>query len=185
MQDDSFFKRLFCAGISFFGFIVLPLFASQAGTTDSELWRDFNRSAFSTTSILSDLTSKKLLSRPERIPSSDGSAIVSSQPGAFQYDSETRQSTAAHRVAEAIRDTQKMEDQWNAEIAQHPFWYAPFWTHSPLAIAGFLLGGDHHALETPPTEFEKLGAADYGDETEVRKYERSVSFGDLGSAAGK
>ena len=184
MQDNSSFKRLFCACISFFGFIVLPPFASQAGTTDTELWRDFNRSAFSTSSILSDLTSDKQLSRPEGISSSDGNAIVSSQPGTFQYDSETRQSTAAHRVAEAIRDTQKMEDQWNAEIAQHPFWYAPFWTHSPLVIAGFLLGGDHHGLETPPTEFEKLGAASYGNEAEVRKFERSVSFGDLDTRTG-
>jgi len=158
---------------------------SQAGTTDTDVWRDFNRSAFSTTSILSDLANNKPLSRPEVISSSNGSAIVSSQPGAFQYDSQTRQSAAAHKVAEAIRDTQKMEDRQNAEIAQHPFWYARFWTHSPLAIAGFLLGGDHHALETPPSEFEKLGAASYGNEAEVRKFERTVGFGNVGSAAGK
>jgi hypothetical protein len=175
------FTPVFFAYLSCIGYSVLTPGTSQAGTTDTDLWRDFNRSAFSTTSILSDLTNNKQLSRPEVISSSEGCAIVSSQPGAFQYDSQTRQSTAAQKVAEAIRDTQKMEDRQNAEITQHPFWYAPFWTHSPLAIAGFLLGGDHHSLEIPPTEFEKLGAASYGNEAEVRKFERSVSFGNQGN----
>jgi len=178
MQDNSHFKRLFCTGITFFGFIFLPPFASQAGTSDTDLWKDLNRSAFSTTSILSDLTNNnKQLQCAEITPFSNGGVLVSSQPGAFQYDSETRQTTSEQKLSEEIRSTQELENQRNLEIAQHPFWYAPFWTHSPLAIAGFLLGGDHHSLETPPTEFEKLGAADYGNEAEVRKFERCVSFG--------
>jgi hypothetical protein len=49
---------------------------------------------------------------------------------------------------------------------------------SPLVIPAFLLGGDHHAFETPATEFEKLGAASYGNEAEVRKFERSLGFGE-------
>ena len=78
---------------------------------------------------------------------------------------------------EEIRAAQELENQRNAEITEHPFWHARFWTHSPLAIPAFLLGGDHHALETPPSEFEKLGVAIYGSEAGVRKFERSVGFG--------
>jgi hypothetical protein len=184
MKAKSHIPRLFAGCAVCVGFMVLQPCTSQAGTSDTDLSKDLNRSAFSTSSIFSDLTnSNKQLQPAEVTPFSNGRVLASSQPGGFQYDSETRQTTSAHKVTEAIRDTQKMEDQRNAEIAQHPFWYAPFWTHSPLAIAGFLLGGDHHALETPPTEFEKLGAASYGNEAEVRKYELSVGFGNVGRGA--
>jgi len=86
---------------------------------------------------------------------------ISSQTGAFQFDSGTQQSAAARKVTEAIRATQELEGRRNAEATEHPFWHARFWTHSPVAILGLLGGGDHHALETPPTELEKLGATSY------------------------
>jgi hypothetical protein len=186
VEANSSLKSAFSAWAVCFGFAFLGPITSQAGTPDTDLSKDFSRSAFSTTSILSDLTnSNKQLPSAEIAPSSNGSALVSSKPGAFQYDSETRQTTSAHKLSEEIRAAQQLENQRNAEIIEHPFWYARFWTHSPLATAGFLLGGDHHALETPPSEFEKLGATDYGNAAEIRKFEQSVSFGDLGPAAGK
>jgi hypothetical protein len=186
MKAKSHIQRLFSGCAVCAGFMVLQPCTSQAGTSDTDLWRDLNQSAFSTASILSDLTnSNKQLKSAEITPFSNSNALVSSQPGGFQYDSETRQSTSAHKLSEEIRATQELENQRNAEITEHPFWYARFWTHSPLVIPAFLLGGDHHALETPPTEFEKLGAASYGNEAEVRKYEHSVSFGDLNSGTEK
>jgi hypothetical protein len=53
-----------------------------------------------------------------------------------------------------------------------------------------LLGGYHHALETPSTEFEKLGASsymdtNYNDEAELKKFERNVSFGKADPADGR
>src|ERR1700722_14227499 len=72
-------------------------------------------------------------------------------------------SGSVHKLTEEIRATQQLEKARNAEITEHPFWYARFWTHSPLAIPAFLRGGDHHALETPPSQFEKLSATSYMD----------------------
>jgi hypothetical protein len=178
MQAKPSLKVAFSAWAIFLGFAFPGPIVSQGGTPDTDVSKDFSRSPFSTTSILSDVrNNNKQFHSAEITPVSNGSALVSSKPGAFQYDSETRQTTSAHKLSEEIRATQQLDNQRNAEIAEHPFWHAPFWTHSPLAIAGFLLGGDHHSLETPPTEFEKLGAADYGNAAEVRKFERSVSFG--------
>jgi hypothetical protein len=116
---------------------------------------------------------------------SGSGTLVSSQAGTFQYDSENRQSTSAHKVAEEIRAAHELEKHQDAEVAAHPFWHARFWTHSPLAILSLLGGGDHHALETPPTEFEKLGGANYGNDAEVRKFERSVSFENFNSTGSK
>jgi hypothetical protein len=184
MQRDL--KRLFSACTSFIGLAVLAPGSSQAGTPDALLWRDLNRSAFSTTSILADLANiDKQVRAAQVAPVSDSSAPVSSQAGAFQYDSETRQTTGARKLSEEIRATQQLEKARDAEITEHPFWYARFWTHSPLAIPAFLLGGDHHALETPPTEFEKLSTTSpmetsYNNEAELRKFERSISFGNVG-----
>jgi hypothetical protein len=185
MQAKVHSRRLFYAFMVCIGFSALVPYSGQAGTPDTDLSKDFSRSALSTTSIVSDLRNNKPLQSAEITPFSNGSALVSSKPGAFQYDSETRQTTSVHKLSQEIRAAQQLQNQRNAEITKHPFWYAPFWTHSPLAIAGFLLGGDHHGLETPPTEFEKLGAADYGNAAEVRKFERSVSFGGLNQADGR
>ncbi|MFY9986894.1 MAG: hypothetical protein WAK31_19195 [Chthoniobacterales bacterium] len=183
MQLDL--KRLFSACAGCIGLAVLTPASSQAGTPDTDLWRDLNRSAFSTTSILSDLADIDKQVRAAQIaPLPGNSALVSSQPGAFQYDSEASRTSSAHKLSEEIRATQLLEKARAAEITEHPFWYARFWTHSPLAIPAFLLGGDHHALETPPTQFEKLTATSYMDtsynsEAELRKFERTVSFGNL------
>ena len=185
MKAKSYIQRLFSGCAFCTGLIFLQPWTSQAGTSETDLSKDFNRSPFSTTSILADLTNRnKQLHSAEITPFSNGNVLVSSKPGAFHYDSETRQTTSARKLSEEIRAAQQLESQRNAEITEHPFWHAPFWTHSPLAIAGFLLGGDHHSLETPPTEFEKLGAADYGNAAEVRKFERSVGFGNVGTRAG-
>jgi hypothetical protein len=181
----SHLKSLFSACISCLGFVLFAPSFSQAQTPGRDLSKDLNRSAFSTASILSDLTNNKPLQSAEIAPFSNGNVVVSSQPGAFQYNSETQQTTAAHKLSEEIRAAQELENQRNAEITEHPFWHARFWTHSPLVIPAFLLGGDHHALETPPSEFEKLGAASYGNEGEIRKFERGVSFGESTSGTGK
>jgi hypothetical protein len=180
------FIRFFYACVSCVGLVVLAPVFSRAGTPDTELWRDLNRSVFSTTSILADLANiDKQVRAAQVAPVSGDSTLVSSRPGAFQYDSETRQTTGARKLSEEIRATQELEKAREAEITEHPFWYARFWTHSPLAIPALLLGGDHHALETPPTQFEKLSATSYMDtsyssEAELRKFEHSISFGDLG-----
>jgi hypothetical protein len=185
MKAKSHIQLLFSGCAACVGFMVLQPCTNQAGTPDTDLSKDLNRSAFSTTSIQSDLTnSSKQLHSAETTPFSNGGVAVSPHPGAFQYDSETHQTTSTHKLSEEIRAAQELENQRNAEITEHPFWYARFWTHSPLVIPAFLLGGDHHALETPPTTFEKLGAS-YGNEAEVRKFERSVSFGNVTSGAGK
>lgn len=135
-----------------------------------------NRSAFATTSILADLANNaKRAAATEIAPLSGFGTLVSSHTGAFQYNSENRQSTSAHKVAEEIRAAQELEKRQDAEVATHPLWYARFWTHSPVVLLS-LFGGDHNALETPPTEFEKLGGANYGSDAEVRKLERSGSF---------
>jgi hypothetical protein len=181
MQAKSRSPRLFPSAAGCVAVTILAISASLAQTQDTDLSKDLGRSGFSTTSIPSDLANgHKQVSTAEVIPFSGAGTLVSSQPGAFQYDSQTQQSTAARKVTEAIRATQELEDRRKAEVAEHPFWNAPFWTHSPIAIASFLMGGDHHALETPPTQFEKLGAANYGNEAEVRKFERGVSFGNAG-----
>jgi hypothetical protein len=173
------FKSPFSACVGCIGFVIFAPCVSQAGTPDTDLSKDLNKSAFSTPSILSDLTSSnKQLKSTGITPFSNGSVAVSSHPGAFQYDSETHQTTSARKLSEEIRAAQELENQRNAEITEHPFWYARFWTHSPLVIPAFLLGGDHRAFETPPTEFEKLGAASYGNEAEVQKFERSLGFGE-------
>lgn len=106
------------------------------------------------------------------------------RPANFNTNSENRQSTPAHKVAEEIRAAQELEKRQDAEVAAHPFWHARFWTHSPVVLLS-LFGGDHNALETPPTEFEKLGGANYGNDAEVRKFERIVSFGNLSSSGSK
>jgi len=137
------FKSPFSACVGGIGFVVFASSVSQGGTPGTDLSKDFNKSAFSTTSILSDLTnSNKQLQSAEVTPFSNGSVVVSSHPGAFQYDSETHQTTSAHKLSEEIRAAQELENQRNAEITEHPFWYARFWTHSPLVIPAFLLGGD-------------------------------------------
>ena len=191
MQAKVHSRRLFYACVVSIGSIILVPNSSKAGTPDTDLSKDFNRSAFSTTSILSDLTnSQKQLPSAEVSPLSSGGARVSSQSGAFEYDSGTRQTTSAHKLTEEIRATQQLEQARAAEIAEHPFWYARFWTHSPLVIPAFLLGGDHHALETPPTAFEKLSATsymetNYNSEAELKKFERSVSFENVNSTGNK
>jgi hypothetical protein len=186
MQTKVYSLRLFAAGVISIGFSALAASSARAGIPDSDPSKDFSRSPLSNTSIASDLKNNdKQLHRSKINAVPNGSASVSSKSGAFQYDSETRQTTSAHKLSEEIRATQQLESQRNAEVAEHPFWNAPFWTHSPLAIAGFLLGGDHHPLETPPSEFEILGASDYGNAAEVRKYERTVSFGNLKQGDGK
>lgn len=82
MQLDL--KRLFSACAGCIGFAVLTPASSQAGTPDTELWRDLNRSAFSTTSILSGLAHIDKQVRAAQIaPLPGNSALVSSQPGAF------------------------------------------------------------------------------------------------------
>jgi hypothetical protein len=173
------FKSLSPAGVIGIRFIVFVHCSGRAGTPDTDLSKDFNRSAFSTTSILSDLTNiSKQVRSTEQNPVSGRVGLISPHAGTFEYDSETPQTTGARKVSEAIRATQELEHQQSMEIANHAFWYAKFWTHSPLAIAAFLLGGDHHALETPPTQFEKLGASDYGSDPEIRKFERTFSFGE-------
>jgi hypothetical protein len=180
------FESRFCACVGCIAFVVFAPRFSHAQAPSKDLSKDLNRSAFSTASIHSDLKNGgKQLHSAEITPFSNGSVVVSSHPGAFQYDSETRQTTSAHKLSEEIRTAQELENQRNAEITEHPFWYARFWTHSPLVVPALLLGGDHHALETPPTTFEKLGAASYGNEAEVRKFERGISFGNLTSGAGK
>jgi hypothetical protein len=184
MQLDL--KRLFSACAGCIGLAIFAPGSSHAGTPDTGLWRDLNRSPFSTTSILEDLANVNKQVRAAQIaPLPGNSLVVASQPGSFQYDSETRQSTAAHKLSEEIRATDLLEKAREAEITEHPFWYARFWTHSPLAIPAFLLGGDHHALETPPTWFEKLTATSpldtsYNNEAELRKFEQSISFENLG-----
>jgi hypothetical protein len=185
MQTKVHSRRLFAACVVSIGVSAVAASFAGAGTPDTDPSKEFGRSAFSTTSIASDLKNNKQLRSPKITSVPNGGTLVSSKSGAFQYDSETRQTTSAHKLSEEIRATQQLENQRNAEITEHPFWNAPFWTHSPLAIAGFLLGGDHHALETPPTEFEKLGASNYGNAAEVRKYERSVSFGGVNQGNGK
>jgi|GEM_PF-5796454 hypothetical protein len=184
MQPD--FKSLFSAGVMGIGFILLPPCSSRAGALDPNLSKDLSRSAFSTTSIVSDLANiSKQVRAAEVNPVSAGSALTSLRPGTFEYDAGTPQTIGVRKVSEAIRATQELEHQQSMEIANHAFWYAKFWTHSPLALAAFLLGGDHHALETPSSQFEKLGASDYGNDAEIRKFEGTFSFGDLSQGASK
>ena len=190
MEVKSWNKRRFFPAAGWVGQSVLAFSVSHGQTANPDLSKDLKRSAFATTSILADLANNaKQAAATEIAPLSGPGTPVSSQTGAFQYDSENRQSTSAHKVAEEIRAAQGLQKRQDAEVVAHPFWYARFWTHSPVAILS-LLGGDHHALETPPTEFEKLGAtsslgSNYNNEGELKKFERTVSFGNLNSSGGK
>jgi hypothetical protein len=191
MQVRFHIKRLLSPGSVCIGFVALAHCPSHAGTADTDLSKDLNRSAFSTTAILSDLANiNKQVRVTEANPVSGSSTLVSSQPGAFRYNPENRQATSVHKLTEEIRATQQLEKARNAEISEHPFWYARFWTRSPLAIPALLLGGDHHALETPPSQFEKLSATSYMDtnynsQAELKKFERSVGFGNSSPAGDK
>jgi hypothetical protein len=191
MQVSYRVKRLFASAAGSMVLIFLATCLSHAQTSTSDLSKDLNRSAFSTTSILTDLANTNQQGATiEVAPLSASGTLVSSKPGAFQYNPENGQTTSVDKLTEEIRATQQLEKARNAEITEHPFWYAKFWTDSPLAIPAFLLGGDHHALETPPSQFEKLGAAsymetNYNSEAELKKFERSVSFGNSNPADGK
>lgn len=184
MQARSHAQRLFSPAVGCVGLTFLAICISDAQTSKLDLSKDLKWSAFSTTSILADLTNNsKREAATEVAPLSGSSTLISSQPGAFQYDPENRQSTSARKVTEEIRAAQELENRQKAEVASHPFWYSRFWTHSPVTILS-LLGGDHHALETPPTEFEKLGATNslgtnYNNEAAVQKFERSIRFENL------
>jgi hypothetical protein len=184
MKAISYLQRLFSRCAVCVGLAAVQAGTNQAGTSEADLSKDLNHSAFSTTSIRAELTTNKPAISAEITPSRSN-LLVSSQSGAFQYNWETQQTTSARKLSEEIRAAQQLENQRNTEITEHPFWYARFWTHSPLAIPAFLLGGDHHALETPPSEFEKLGAASYGDQAEVRKFEGAVGFGNLSQGDSK
>jgi hypothetical protein len=185
MEVKSWINRRFFPAAGWVGLSVLAISVSHGQTPNPDLSKDLNRSAFASTSILADLAnSAKRAAATEIAPLSGSGTLVSSQSGAFQYDSENRQSTSAHKVAEEIRAAQELEKRQDAEVAAHPFWYARFWTHSPVVLLS-LFGGDHNALETPPTEFEKLGGANYGNDAEVRKFERSASFGNFNSTGSK
>jgi hypothetical protein len=181
--------RLFSPLVGLIGLSVVAIGVTHTQTLNTDLSKDLNRSAFSTRSILADLANSGKQNAPTDVAPLSGSGTLISQPGAFQYDPENRQSTSAHKVTEEIRAAQELENRQKAEVAAHPFWYARFWTHSPVAIL-YLLGGDHQALETPPTEFEKLGATNsqgtnYNNEAELKKFERSVSFGNSNPADGR
>jgi hypothetical protein len=191
MEVKSWIKRRFFSAAGWVGLSVLAVSVSHGQTPNPDLSKDLNRSAFETTSILADLANRsKRAAATEVAPLSGSGTLVASKPGGFQYDSENHQSAPAHKVTEAIRATQELENRNNAEVAAHPFWNARFWTHSPVAILSLLGRGDHRALETPPTELEKLGATsypgtNYNSEAAVQKFEREVSFGNLNSSGGK
>jgi hypothetical protein len=182
MEVKSWIKRRFFSAAGWVGLTILTMSVSHGQTANPDLSKDLKRSAFATTSILADLANNATRAAATEIaPLSGSGTLVSSQTGAFQYDSENRQSTSGHKVAEEIRAAQELQNRQNAEVAAHPFWYARFWTHSPVAILGLLGGGDHHPLQTPPTELEKLGGVNYGNDAEVWKFERGVGFGDVSS----
>jgi hypothetical protein len=175
------------------GLSVLAISVGYAQTPKADISKDFNRSPFSTASILADLTNGSEHDSATGVaPLTGAGTLVSSQPGAFQYNPETQQSTSTRKVVEEIRATQELENRQNAELAAHPFWHAPFWKHSPVALLGIIAGGvDLHPLETPPTEFEKLTAptsplgTNYNNEAELKKFEHSVSFGNVNSSGNR
>ena len=185
MEILSRIKSRFLPAAGWAGLSVLAVSVSYAQTPKTDITKDFNRSPFSTASILADLTNgSKQDSATGVSPLTGTGTLVSSQPGAFQYNPEAQQLTSTRKVVEEIRATQELENRQSAEVAAHPFWHAPFWKHSPVALLGIITGGvDLHPLETPPTEFEKLTAPDtplgtnYNYEAAVRKFERSVGFG--------
>jgi hypothetical protein len=115
------FKSPLSACVACIGFVVFSPCVSHAGTPDTNLSKDLNKSAFSTTSIISDLTSSnKQLQSAQVTPFSNGNISIASHPGAFQYDSETHQTTSAHKLSEEIRAAQALENQRNAEVTEHP-----------------------------------------------------------------
>lgn len=192
MQALSRLKRLFSPVAGWVGLTLLAVYVCHGQSLSTDLSKDLSHSAFSTTSILADLTNGNQRDTTIGVaPLSTSGTLVSSQPGAFRYNPENRQTTSVHKLAEEIRATQQLEKARNAEITEHPFWYAKFWTHSPVVLLGIITGGgDHHALETPLSQFEKLSATSYMDtnynsEAELKKFEQSVGFGNSNPAGDK
>lgn len=183
--------RLFSPLVGFIGLSIVAIGVAHAQTLNPDLSKDLNRSGFSTRSILADLAnSGKQTAATDVAPLSGSGTLVSSQRGAFQYNPDSGQSTSARKMTGEIQAAQELKDRQKAEVAAHLFWYARFWTHSPVAILGLLGGGDHHTLETPPTELEKLGGAghlgtNYNSEAAIQKFERSVGFGNPNPGGGK
>jgi hypothetical protein len=106
MQARSHAQRLFSPAVGCVGLTFLAICISHAQTSKLGLSKDLKQSAFSTTSILADLTNtSKRDAATEVAPLSGSGTLVSSQPGAFQYNPENRQSTSVHKLTEEIRAT--------------------------------------------------------------------------------
>ena len=191
MQALSRLKRLFSPVAGCLGPTLLAIYVCDGQSLSTDLSKDLNRSAFSTTSILADLANtSKRAAVTEIAPLSGSGTLVSSQPGAFQYNSDSGQSTSARKVTEEVRAAQELEDRQKAEVAAHPFWYARFWTHSPVAISACLAGvitmrSKPRRLNSRNWVLPAYLGTNYNSEAAVQKFEREVSFGNLDSTGGK
>ena len=130
-------------------------------------------------------------SQDSNVLTKSGSEANHSSGGAISSDSASRSEFHYHPdssrntevVREAIRQSIEAKNARDLEEAAHPFWNAPLWTNSPLKYLALILGGDHHALQTPLTEREKLAGYDYNFKGSIDKAEKTIGFEQIGPKA--
>ena len=136
-------------------------------------------SSLSTVHISRDLASQeKSTSRTVELARTRGPnpIVVSRSTAGTSFQFRRQQSRDLKAANDTVAEKSAAKAAQEREAAQNPFWNAPFWTKSPVAILGYLMGGDKHRLETPPTERERLSSSDYTYGAAIDKYEKTVRF---------
>ena len=160
------------------GFIHLGFsrtFGQQNQTSYGSLLRE---SSLSTAHVRRDFASQARSTTHTQLTNTPGSNPVAASRSVdgtnfqFRHQPSSELRAASDAVAEKLAAKAAQE----REAAQNPFWNAAFWTKSPVAILGYLLGGDKHRLETPPTERERLSYSDYAYGAAIDKYEKTLRF---------
>jgi hypothetical protein len=135
-------------------------------------------SSLSTAHVLRDLTAQDKSTPRAELTKTRGSnpIVVSRSVKGTTFQFRHQPSSELKAASDAVAEKAAAKAAQEREAIQSPFWNAPFWTKSPVAVLGYLLGGDKHRLETPPTERERLSSSDYAYGAAIDKYEKTLRF---------
>jgi hypothetical protein len=166
--------------VTYFGAPFLALNIGLADDADQNLAKDLKKSYFSAKTPGQNVEHKGSRLQSDQSTNSAGGKTggvsnESNQSG-FQYNSSASESRGAKDVSTEIYNKQAAQDAEEREKIAHPFWYSDFWTKSPVALLGLLLGGDRYKYETPPSERERLTQSEYNSGAAVQKFEKTIAF---------
>jgi hypothetical protein len=135
-------------------------------------------SSLSTVHVLRDLASQDKSTPRTGLTKTQGSnpVVLSRSVNGSSFQFRHQPAGELKAASDAVAEKLAAKAAQEREAIQNPFWNAPFWTKSPVAILGYLLGGDKHRLETPPTERERLISSDYVYGSAIDKYEKTIRF---------